>query len=286
MQAFHPAIPVESVLGCVFACTPDKADELLDERGDALISESAVNPGPDIRRLARSIREGTWDVFERRVTFSGKTVVEGRDVLEAISVVGVPMPVYAVVEGSDCTAAHRAEDVSGEAPMGGISPGGEVAGPAPTKNRIVLLSVTRKIIAWERGDLTFEGDKASEEECDRLLIERPEIADSVNLGVSVNRRSKRLIYSSVAGFCHYLLVQIDSGTAAWFFKGLADGASLEPGNPILTLRNRLLADMGAEEKAKDAQHVAYVFRAWNAVRAGRPLGAIVLGPEGGIPAPE
>lgn len=289
MPFIHPAIPQQNVLGTVFECTPDLADRLLDDdTEDALISLSVVDPSPDIRQLGRSIREGSWNALEMQVTFSPENaVVGGRGILHAISALGVSMPVLGV----------QAKAPAGEAmsePAGRLAdePRRErrlddraAAGAAMRKNRHVVLAVARKIIQWEAGDYSFETKKAEEKDCDRLVGSRPEITASVDVGVSVHGRSNQLISGSVAGFCHYYMAQLDRDLADWFLDRVADGANLNPQHPVLTLRRALMADRRADARPRDDQRVAYVFRAWNAVRDGRPLTRLQHSPGDPMPKP-
>jgi hypothetical protein len=83
--------------------------------------------------------------------------------------------------------------------------------------------------------------------------------------VFVNRPNARAIRSvSVLGFCHFAFKAVSNQVAAdYFMDALIDGTELKAGDPILSVRNRLIADrsvLGTPEKAE------LLFRAWNAHR--------------------
>lgn len=84
----------------------------------------------------------------------------------------------------------------------------------------------------------------------------------------VNRPNARAIRSvSVLGFCHFAFKSVTNQISADFFMdALIDGTELKAGDPILSVRNRLIADrssLGTPEKSE------LLFRAWNAHRLGQ-----------------
>lgn len=87
----------------------------------------------------------------------------------------------------------------------------------------------------------------------------------------------------------WALYAIDYDDAETFFKSLRDGAGLEPGSPILALRNRLVeigrdaADRGKNVTTEHA--LALIFKAWNAYRQGRSITRLYFKPGGANPEP-
>lgn len=74
----------------------------------------------------------------------------------------------------------------------------------------------------------------------------------------------------------------DADTARGFFSKLATGEGLEIGNPILTLRNRLILAKTSKSHylTSSERYKAYVL-SWNAVRKGRQMSKMAI-PDGNI----
>lgn len=98
-----------------------------------------------------------------------------------------------------------------------------------------------------------------------VVRETPGLARSL---AAIDRKNARALASlSVLAVCHHLFSQMSKPeNVSFFFDSLIDGASLERGDPILNVRNRLLTDgrvMRPHEK------VELLVRAWNAHRLGQ-----------------
>lgn len=85
------------------------------------------------------------------------------------------------------------------------------------------------------------------------------------------------------GLLFYRFSEIHSEDAADFFAKLASGEQMERGNPILTLRNLLVA-LRAERGQVDQSYVAAVcIKAWNKYRDGKDLMHLRFTPGGANP---
>lgn len=97
------------------------------------------------------------------------------------------------------------------------------------------------------------------------VIERhPELRESVHVK---NGARKAGLVPRLAVFAHYKLARLDKQKADDFFEQLYDGANLEAGNPILTLRNQLTGER-TDIKNDLAKQYAWIVTAWNHWRAG------------------
>jgi len=85
---------------------------------------------------------------------------------------------------------------------------------------------------------------------------------------AVDRKNARsLAPLSVMAVCHFLFSQMSRPDAvSYFFDALIDGASLDRGDPILNVRNRLMTD---GRVMKQHEKVELLVRAWNAHRRGQ-----------------
>lgn len=148
-----------------------------------------------------------------------------------------------------------------------------------------LAAILRKVWQWERGDTRFNGRAVpTTAECTALLGERPELRRSAEISVRIYKQF-RYIPQSILGTAHYVFSGISTESAVWYFARVGDGAELPTGHPVLTLRNRVIADKGASRRIDAAQHMEYLVRTWNAYRDGRDLERIVVTPGGQMPLP-
>lgn len=115
----------------------------------------------------------------------------------------------------------------------------------------------------------------------RILRDNPGLRESVSRTAFTARILK--IPSGVAACAHYLFSQLNQDDADFFWTRLHDGEGLEKGNPILTLRNDLLQDIGALRRMHPKRKAAIIIRAWNAFRDGEQLVKLQWSPGGARP---
>jgi hypothetical protein len=154
-------------------------------------------------------------------------------------------------------------------------------------NSGIVASVTRRLWMWNIGDYRFTGSTTpTVSECSVLLAERgDEVRRSVEIAARVYKQFKGLPQSSV-GVAHFLFSQIDPETAPWFFARVGDGADLPIGHPVLTLRTRIINDRADRARLPEYLYLAYLIRAWNAVRDGRTLDRIIQPADAPMPMPK
>lgn len=149
----------------------------------------------------------------------------------------------------------------------------------------VVGAVARRVWHWDQGNKRFANfQNPSTAELLKVLSKYPSIRRSAEIGTRTNK-SYRPAGASVTGFAHHLLLPIDDGDCAVFFAQLETGAELHQGHPILTLRSRLQRDRDTQKRVPFHTAVAMYVRAWNALREGRDLSAIIQAPEANIPTP-
>jgi hypothetical protein len=128
---------------------------------------------------------------------------------------------------------------------------------------------------WNQGNYKFSNITApSTGEILDLITLYPGLRRSADIGQRIST-SFRAANASVTGVAHHILGLIDPALAPEFFAQLETGAGLEDGHPVLTLRDRLVRDKVTMKRSPFHQSVAFHFRAWNAVREGRPLTRII-----------
>lgn len=248
--------------------TPEVAARWLEER-------NVRNRKPSQQRIARYKRlmeQGQW-------VFNGATVVfdadgrlaDGQNRLHAIVASGVPQSVL-VVSGVEPFIAQDTTDQGGKRTLGNqLDMRGE-------QNATNLATAIRVVYAIETaGELDSTNRTAAVATIPELIAtldRNPRLRESMPVGGRVN---KAVGYSHGLGAAmHYLLSQIDPDDAEVFFARLVDGVGLEDGDPILLLRNRLIAERdvatGARHKGMNQNFVAALtIKAWKAWRRGDRL---------------
>ncbi|MFD7919468.1 hypothetical protein ACFV3R_09605 [Streptomyces sp. NPDC059740] len=230
-----------------------------------------------VATYARDMSQGRWMENGETIKFaSDGTLLDGQHRLEAVITSGRTVRVL-VVEGLPL-AAQQTMDAGARRTTGdALSLQGE-------RGTTVLAAVLRRLWMWERGDRRLAGVAPSTSECAELLEQRPEVRASVEVAQHVRARFRHLPQSTCA-LAHCLFARIDRSTADWFFARLADGAELPPQHPVLTLRHRLTDEAVRPGTRSQERTLAYLIRAWNAVREGRSLARIQHAPNAPMPEP-
>lgn len=133
----------------------------------------------------------------------------------------------------------------------------------------------RFYLLWSYG-LMFKDSSQSQ------LITSPQVQAWVeeNMGLVelANQSHRDLIRNdarpSIARAAFFKFAMIHVQDAVKFFSRLHSGASLEEGNPILALRQRLETDRRTKRKRTDREQLGMIVTAWNAWRKGKSMKAI------------
>ncbi len=228
---------------------------------------------------ARDMQANNWALNGEAIKFAVDGVLlDGQHRLLAIVAADVPVQML-VVTG-------LANDTQTTMDSGVKRTTGDALGLEGEKNSQMLAAILKKIWMWEQGDHKFSANYTpSTAECAALLAERPEIHRSVEVAIQV-RSTFRAMPPSVTGTAHYVLSRVALDDAVWFFARVGDGALSEPGHPILALRARVTNEALSGAAIQQHQRMAYLIRAWNAVREGRSLARIQQGPKDPMPLPK
>lgn len=230
-----------------------------------------------VSALARDMAAGRWQVNGETVKFGEDgTLLDGQHrllaVLEADTAVqmwvirGIPVVAQATMDGG---AKRTTKDILG---MEGV------------ENAAVVASVVKRAVMWERSDYTFKG-QVSTPEAQNYLQKNPGILRSAEMATMV-RGMFRPLQPSVTGVSHWILSGVAPDEVPWFFARLADGATMESQHPIMVLRRRLMDEaLDRTKRVPDYTRLAYVIRAWNAVRDGRTISKIQQRPADAMPMP-
>jgi hypothetical protein len=102
---------------------------------------------------------------------------------------------------------------------------------------------------------------------DEVLKAHPEIRKSVSL-IS-NYAYRKFMPISVLAAYHYLFAKINEGQADAFMADLLTGANLDPLDPVLALRAKMIKNAMSTTKISKENISAVLVKAWNARRSGR-----------------
>lgn len=120
-------------------------------------------------------------------------------------------------------------------------------------------------------------------EVQRIVEANPGLPAVVSkYGASQSER-KALIPPSALAAMHYLFREVDSTLAEIFMDGLITGENLMAGEPVLVLRDRLIADAASKARITKAYKVALVIKAWNLTRAGKTVKCLRVRTDGDSP---
>lgn len=228
---------------------------------------------------ARDMAAGKWQQNGEAIKFAiDGTLLDGQHRLKAVIAAGVPVAML-VVTNLDPATQETMDAGRKRSTADALSLRGEA-------NSAVLASLIKRVWLWEAGDYKFAGNMSpTTAEIAELLEQRPEFRRSAEIAVRVHQ-SFRYLPQSIVGTAHYLFSRIELGEAAWFFQRLGDGAELASGHPILTLRTRVMTEAADRRQALPDRQMAYLVRAWNATREGRPLERIQQAPDAPMPMPK
>lgn len=101
-----------------------------------------------------------------------------------------------------------------------------------------------------------------------LLEEHPGMRDSSQF-ISSIPGFNRIMSVTVATFCHYIFSQLDLDEANDFFRSVATGANLQVGDPVLVLRDKIIAYSTRKRSLKGFDLAAWTIIAWNKRRQGK-----------------
>lgn len=218
----------------------------------------------------RSIEAGGWLNNGETIKLSRGPVVrllDGQHRLEAIRRSGITVHCL-VVRGLDPKTQATIDIGRKRSAADQLTINGEANGH-------VVAAILRRVWLWDIGDRHWVTSPApSPAELGRVLQEYPEIRRSAEVANTTYGKFKMLPKSAL-GTGHHLFSRVTKAdeidVVPEFFSRIGDGANLETGDPVLTLRNRAIRDRGTNVRFPAAQAMGYLVHAWNAYYLGTEL---------------
>lgn len=141
-------------------------------------------------------------------------------------------------------------------------------------NTAVAAAVTRRVILWQNGVRSNSGGGWQPTKAEQLDVWRTDPILRVSVEATVEIGKKALLPPSVVGLTWWLFSQISVEDCTAFWYGMSTGANLEPGSPILLLRDRIAKQVVEQPGRIPESHLlAWTIKGWNLWRAGKKLSA-------------
>lgn len=149
-----------------------------------------------------------------------------------------------------------------------------------------LAAIVRQV-ALKEAKLHFgEGRLISNLQMDRTLEKYPELRTITREVQKIYVTGGRLVPQSILGLCVWMFSKIDEEDASFFVSRLHDGQNLQIGDPVYTLRKKLIQIREFEGHSPSQRLIlGMVIIAWNAFRDGKKIHQIRFKSGGSNPDP-
>jgi hypothetical protein len=247
--------------------TPIRADQLLVlNKRNRPLNQRYVN------QLANDMRAGRWEANGESIKLNGSELLDGQHRLHAIKQSGVTVPVL-VVSGIKKDAYTTIDTGRARTPSDALKMAGE-------KHTTRLGAALKIIDQIDNGFVTSKHSKrTSHGELFSVLDRHPDLRKSTGLFLD----GKKLLPPAVIVAFHYKFAQKDPTQAYEFFDKLLSGEGLVRGNPIHTLREKLIRNSSSHTKYSRDNIMIFTIMAWNAHRQGKQLLKIYVPSNPGLP---
>lgn len=262
--------------------TPETAQLLLDTQDLADVPVANRNlRSSRVNIWAEAMVGGFWMMNGESVVFdTDGHLIDGQHRLTALaSLSGLDIDVdFLLVLG----VARSAQDTMDQGMLRQIS--GKLSMRGYSMTNTIAAVVRHLYLAEKNGDFAATRTQSSSDTMALAYLTDNE--DEVLHGMTYNETGKKLTRSSSLFVVAYIkLARISREDADEFFLKLRSGAGMEEGNPILTLREKLLEMKSDKQRGLDANYkrdqLAFMYLAWNAFREGRQV-RMLRRPNGGV----
>lgn len=223
---------------------------------------------------ATDMVNGDWCDDGTPIQFSRNgTVLNGQHRLRAVVKSGVTLRVLVV--------SNLPEEVQESMDTGIPRSFADVLTLRGEKDAHNLATAVRRVHLWEAGVRTDNRMPVSTRQLLKTLDRYPDLRESMLIARRGN--AKTGIPAAWLALAHWMFRRIDEEDAEFFFARLADGLYLGPNDSIYALRQT--AERARKDYRRTPPHVllAYVIKAWNAYRDGRPVSQLKYRPGGSKP---
>lgn len=228
-----------------------------------------------IREMARDMRNGRFLLNGETIKFSPDgNLLDGQHRLEALIISGVPIRL---------SVAYDVQDESQLTMDTGTKR--NVAGALFFRGVAVDRTFAQAISA---GMLMYNSASAARPTGSEQVNFVENHLDDIAWAIGVSGEAARKLGSKkLLGTAAIILGQVSKPQAEIFFRSLGTGEMLMIGNPILTLRNKLLAEkLQVTHRADLINYLGLIFKSWNAWRLGKQVRVLRFGENEVFPEPK
>lgn len=246
--------------------TPEQAYELLTEHNPR--NRSIDNR--KVQQYVADMADGRWDEDNGSTIGidANGDIVDGQHRLTAVVDAGIPVHFW-VMRGLSAES-QKTLDIGRRRELG------SQLGIEGVKDSRNLAAAARIVYAYEtKGNPSVQmlTVPPSDMQLRDVLERHPGLARSSEQTGKVLGIPRALVVG-----LHYLFSYVDETDATMFFEYLHSGAGLEPRDPILTLRERLIKEKQAGNDRRRMESrvlVAFIIRSFNAYRRGERLARLI-----------
>lgn len=255
-----------------------RVEQVGPEAAAAMLKQARPNRNVQDARVARwaeAMRRGEWRLTGEPIQIDSEGyLINGEHRLKAIVLSGETVPLLVVVG-----VAPEAQSVIDTGKARNLSDVLQLRGEA---NATALAGALKRVWAYEEiGIPQTESTNLNLGPTTRqtldVLERHPAVRDTV--AESKGKGQKRAALGpAIYGSVRYLTGLADQEDSEEFFGRLTDGAGLEPGSPILVLRERLLASaINPTQRLRPLVKARFLVRTWNAHVSGESMQKLQYG---------
>lgn len=249
--------------------TPDQAFLILTERNPR---NRNLRP-QHVERYAEAMRRGEWQLNGETLKFDTReNLIDGQHRLAAVVEAGAPQR-FMVVRGLAPETQDTVDD-------GSARTHGDVLAIHGERNANVLASAARNIYAYELIGIPIAHElpqmsRPTKQQILTVLDRHPDMR------AATNKKGILVLSGSQVSTLRYLFRTVNAEQADEFLALLHSGEGLASDDPVLALRNRLIASQMATSRLPAKLVVGYTIRGFNAWRRGERLQRLQWGRDRG-----
>jgi len=240
--------------------TPTEAQHILDNSNkiNRTMGRALVD------KYARMMADGMWELNGETIIFDESgNLVTGQHRLAACVKSNTPFYTLVVTDVS--------KDAFKTCDRGKAKTNGQILQLAGEVNTNTLAGAINLISAYRSGSIsftsTFRTSRLEPSEMEEFIEANPSIRQSILVG----KNCHMIVNPAMSAAAHFIFSEINANLADAFFEALQTGQNLSAGNPVYSLRERLLTSGKSGTRMISEFKLALTIKAWNYYRTNTPL---------------
>lgn len=260
-----------NIRGTLETITPEVAEDMMGHN----LNNRNLREGI-VYRTAEAIERGEWEVNGDTIKFDRDGVLlDGQHRLAACVLCGIPIKTWVIrgLEGKardsvDTGISRSNGDILG---LSGYTAASHLA--ACLRWIYLIRKDLMKSARSYRNNITPTLGK-------QMIAESPSIPEDLKFTYILQKNVP--FPHPLAGAMYHEFSRRDQAQANEFFLRFANGDSLQMGNPILVLRNKMFREYAKPQRLPSNYFGAFMVKAWNAWREGREIHLLTWNPGGSM----